>query len=126
MVLASLVLHKSVSGIKTTSDVSNDTPKCTKLCVDIAPVISQGMKNVYLVLTYMFIIVELFLLVFAINIARKTKEGPERYVNIILAVTLTTPYLLLKTAFSNNDMSQNMSPTMFGASPSAFDFTKPL
>jgi hypothetical protein len=54
-----------------------------------------------LVVSVIFFVLELVLLFYAINMALVcTKGGPERIVNIVLAITFTIPYVLLNILFN--------------------------
>jgi len=117
MVLLSLISVINTLAIKTSIDPTKKTQSdCVKLCVDAKPPVSNGMKYFLVTLSIVFLLVELFLLYFAVQVALKTKPGAERYVNIILAVTVTTPYLLLKTALNSRKMyvGDEMSPGGMG------------
>ena len=66
---------------------------------------SSGMSAAFasfaLAVSVIFFVLELVLLFYAINIALVcTKGGPERIVNIVLAVTFTIPYVLLNILFN--------------------------
>ena len=54
-----------------------------------------------LVVAVIFFVLELILLFYAINMALVcTQGGPERIVNIVLAVTFTIPYVMLNILFN--------------------------
>ena len=54
-----------------------------------------------LVVSVIFFVLELVLLFYAINMALVcTKGGPERIVNIVLAITFTIPYVMLNILFN--------------------------
>jgi hypothetical protein len=54
-----------------------------------------------LVVAVIFFILELIVLFYAINMALAcTKGGPERIVNIVLAITFTIPYVMLNILFN--------------------------
>ena len=104
MVLLSFVGLLNAVSIKTTPDTSKkDKSECVTICEAQAPVISKSLKGVYVFIAIVFMLIELFLVYFAVELAMKTKNGPERYVNVILAVTVTIPYLLLKTALKSGN-----------------------
>jgi NADH:ubiquinone oxidoreductase subunit 3 (subunit A) len=64
--------------------------------------INSAVASSLLVIAIIFVILELFLLFFAINIALNcTKGGPERTVHILLAIILPLPYMLLSIFFSD-------------------------
>lgn len=53
-----------------------------------------------LIISIIFLILELILLYFAVSIAMKcSNTKAERIVNFIMAVTFTLPYVLIKTTF---------------------------
>ena len=68
-----------------------------------------------LVVAVIFFVLELVLLFYAINMALVcTQGGPERIVNIVLAITFTTPYVLLNILFNQcakNSLRTNLLPT---------------
>ena len=54
-----------------------------------------------LVVAVIFFVLELVVLFYAINMALScTKGGPERIVNIVLAITFTIPYVMLNILFN--------------------------
>ena len=54
-----------------------------------------------LAVSVIFFVLELVVLFYAINIALTcTKGGPERIVNIVLAITFTIPYVMLNILFN--------------------------
>ena len=56
----------------------------------------------FLVVSLVFFILELVLLYYAINMALVcTEGGPERIVNMVLAVIFTLPYVLLNILFND-------------------------
>lgn len=62
---------------------------------------SAAFASFTLVVAVIFFILELVLLFYAINMALVcTKGGPERIVNIVLAVTFTIPYVMLNILFN--------------------------
>ena len=68
-----------------------------------------------LVVAVIFFILELILLFYAIGMALQcTSGGPERIVNIVLAVTFTIPYVLLNILF--NQCAKNSLKTNYWAS----------
>ena len=63
---------------------------------------SAAFISFFLVVSYIFFILELILLFYAINMAIVcTEGGPERIVNIVLAVTFTIPYVMLNILFND-------------------------
>jgi uncharacterized membrane protein len=63
--------------------------------------LSAAFYSFVLLIAVIFFIMELLVLFYAINISITcTKAGPERVVNIILAITFTLPYMLLQTLFN--------------------------
>ena len=67
-----------------------------------------------LVVSVIFFVLELVLLFYAINMALVcTKGGPERIVNIVLAITFTIPYVLLNILFNQcakNSLKTDLLP----------------
>ena len=63
---------------------------------------SAAFVSFFLVISYIFVILEVILLFYAINMAIVcTEGGPERIVNIVLAVTFTIPYVMLNILFND-------------------------
>ena len=55
-----------------------------------------------LVVAIIFFLLELIVLFYAINMALACSEGgPERIVNVVLAITFTLPYVMLNILFNN-------------------------
>jgi hypothetical protein len=64
--------------------------------------INSAVASSMLVIALIFLVLELLLLFFAINIALNcTQGGPERIVHILLAIIFTLPYMLLSVFFSD-------------------------
>ena len=54
-----------------------------------------------LLIAILFFLMELLMLIYAIGISVScTKGGPERLVNVIMALTFTTPYVMLNVLFN--------------------------
>ena len=69
-------------------------------------VVSGGVSAAYasfiLVLAVVFFVLEIIVLFYAVNMAIVcTKGGPERIVNVVLAIVFTIPYVLLNTLFNS-------------------------
>ena len=63
---------------------------------------NAALVSFFLVVSYVFFILELVLLYYAINMALVcTEGGPERIVNMVLAVIFTLPYVLLNILFND-------------------------
>ena len=66
---------------------------------------SAAFTSFALIVAFVFFILELILLLFAIKMVLDcTEPGPERIVHMVLAVTFTLPYVLLNSLF--NDCSK--------------------
>ena len=65
---------------------------------------TDAVFNVYMIIiSIIFVILELILLFYAINIALvTTKGGAERVVHIVLAIIFTVPYMLIQCTFNPN------------------------
>ena len=64
--------------------------------------VSSAFASFMVVIGFVFFTLELLVLFFAVYIAITcTKGGPERIVHIILASTLTLPYVLLMSLFND-------------------------
>lgn len=62
---------------------------------------SAAFVSFVLVVAIVFFLLELIVLFFAINMALScTKGGPERIVNVVLAITFTIPYVMLNILFN--------------------------
>jgi hypothetical protein len=63
--------------------------------------LSAAFASFAVVVGILFFMMELIVLFYAINTALVcTKPGPERIVNVVLAVTFTIPYMLLNLLFN--------------------------
>ena len=63
--------------------------------------ISAAFTSFLLVIALIFFVLELIVLFYAVNIAIVcTKGGPERIVNVVLAIVFTIPYVLLNILFN--------------------------
>lgn len=63
--------------------------------------ISLGFATSFLIIAIVFLALELLVLFYSIQIAITcTKAGPERVVNIVLAITFTFPYALFNILFN--------------------------
>ena len=63
---------------------------------------SAAFVSFSLVVSFVFFVLELVLLFYAINMALVcTEGGPERVVNIVLAVIFTLPYVMLNILFND-------------------------
>jgi hypothetical protein len=61
---------------------------------------SFGFATGFLVISTIFLMLELIVLFYSVNIAMKcTSPGPERIINIALAISFTFPYALLNIIF---------------------------
>jgi hypothetical protein len=61
---------------------------------------SLGFATGFLIIASVFLMLELLVLFYSIGIAMScTKPGPERIVQVTLAITFTYPYALLNTLF---------------------------
>jgi hypothetical protein len=61
---------------------------------------SLGFATGFLIIATMFVMLELLVLFYSIGIAIScTKPGPERIINIVLAISFTLPYALLNLIF---------------------------
>ena len=78
--------------VKTVSESYDYNDKC---CPDNTAV-SPAAKAFLVIFASIFFLIELVLLFFAIKIALHQTEGSERVVNLILAVIVPIPYVLLK------------------------------
>jgi hypothetical protein len=69
-------------------------------------VIEKGTTALTLLIAAAFFLLEVLVLFFAISTAIScTKSGPERIVNVILAITFTIPYMALNLLF--NECTKN-------------------
>lgn len=63
--------------------------------------VSAAFASFTLVVAVLFFILELIVLFYAISMAVNcSKGGPERIVNVVLAVTFTIPYVMLNLLFN--------------------------
>jgi hypothetical protein len=63
--------------------------------------VGAALTSFTLVVAVIFFVLELVLLFYGINMALNcTEGGPERIVNIVLAITFTTPYVMLNILFN--------------------------
>ena len=63
---------------------------------------SAAFASFFMVVSLVFFLLELVLLFYAINMALVcTEGGPERIVNIVLAVIFTLPYVMLNILFND-------------------------
>lgn len=63
--------------------------------------VNAAFASFTLVVAVVFFVLELVVLFYAIGIAINcTKGGPERIVNVVLAVTFTIPYVMLNILFN--------------------------
>lgn len=66
---------------------------------------AAAIDSFLIILAAIFFLMELIALVFAINIALAcSKSTGERIVNLVLALTFTLPYLLIRSVFSQCGM----------------------
>jgi peptidoglycan biosynthesis protein MviN/MurJ (putative lipid II flippase) len=93
MLLSSLVLKSSINNFDNNKENFDDSKK--KSCVSC------------IILALILVIIELAVLFFALDIALNTnKSNAAKFVNVVLAVCLTLPYLLLNVLF--NPAAQNL------------------
>ena len=92
--ILSIIVLKSASALSTKNQVRENFNKAD--CCDDPAAVSTATKVFCVAIATIFFLIELVLLVFAIKIALHQTSGNERIVNVILAVTVTTPYVLLK------------------------------
>ena len=100
MIVSLQMLKNSVENYKKkTEETSKENFEWSKKAM------KKGAKNAFelfiLIIAIIFFIFELVLLFFAVYIAiycSKSKE--ERIINFVLAITFTTPYVLLQTLFN--------------------------
>jgi hypothetical protein len=63
--------------------------------------VSAAFTSFLLVIALIFFVLEIIVLFYAVNMAIVcTKGGPERIVNVVLAIVFTIPYVLLNTLFN--------------------------
>ncbi len=61
---------------------------------------SLGLTTGFLIIAILFVLLELIVLFYSISIAINcTSPGPERIINVVLAITFTLPYALLNIIF---------------------------
>lgn len=61
---------------------------------------SLGMTTGFLIIAILLVLLELIVLFYSISIAINcTSPGPERIINVVLAITFTLPYALLNIIF---------------------------
>jgi NADH:ubiquinone oxidoreductase subunit 3 (subunit A) len=58
-----------------------------------------GFSTGFLIIAVVFVMLELLVLFYCINIAYTCFTGPERIINLVLAITFTLPYALVTTVF---------------------------
>jgi hypothetical protein len=79
---------------------SRDVEKFTYAGKSVKAGLSKSANIFILVIAFIFFIMELFLLYYAINIAIYCSTSQEeRIVNFVLATIFTVPYVLVKTVF---------------------------
>lgn len=77
--------REKYSGVKGVNDVSN-----------VSFILS------WLILSIIFFVMEIIILYYSIAIALScTQKGPERIVNLVLAVSFPVPYMMLNLLFNN-------------------------
>jgi len=78
----------------------------------IAAGVSASFLSFGLVLSTIFLVLEILVLFYAISIALQcTRPGPERIVHIVLAITFTLPYVLLNVMFNKCAQDNLQIPT---------------
>lgn len=100
--LLSLYILKKVKNLPS-KKIKESYDKCDCKCTN-AKEISSATKTLLIIISIVFLIIELVLIFFAIKIALYNTTGRERVVNIILAFIVPIPYILLNLIVNPKDI----------------------
>jgi len=100
MIVSGTVLKKSLDRFRRTRQKNKE--KYSISAVDSAGAgATAAFASFTLAVAVIFFVLELVLLFYAINMSLAcTQGGPERIVNVVLAITFTIPYVMLNILFN--------------------------
>ena len=96
MIISTTLLQKA---LKDRADAKKSQTEGYTLLESTNAGMGLGFSTGFLIIAVVFVMLELLVLFYCINIAYTCFTGPERIINLVLAITFTLPYALVTTVF---------------------------